>query len=269
MTTTSTGSVTPIRARRDEESQHQQALIRWASMARFPGHVAGVLATEFIGDYLYAVPNGGARSKATAGRLKAEGVKAGVWDLKLEVPIGRSPGLWIEMKAGKNSLTDGQKAWKLRMERLGYRCAVCWSWEAARDAIGEYLQGSRKPSILALMDDAGDDGELAHPKDKPIRSPKYLREVATLPCINCGREGFTQAAHANQGKGMAMKTSDNTAAPLCTVGPHGKGCHEKFDQYELGNKHESAEMAKTWATDTYWTLKRAGKVPLSVPPPRF
>ncbi len=158
----------------------------------------------------------------------------------------------------------------------GWRVLRATGDQVKKGTAVDWLIAALRPRavVLAALDDAGDDGELAHPKDKPIRSPKYLREVATLPCANCGRVGFTQAAHANQGKGMGLKTSDNTAVPLCTVGPnskgrHEKGCHEKFDQYELGNKHESAEMAKTWATDTYWNLKRAGKVPLSVPPPRF
>lgn len=159
-----------------------------------------------------------------------------------------------------------------------YAAAALAGWRVLRattdhvkagTALGWVIAALRpKAVVLAALDEV-EAGELAHEKDKPIRSPKYLREVATLPCANCGREGYSQAAHANQGKGMAMKTSDNTAAPLCTVGPHGKGCHEMFDQYELGDKHQSALLIKGWATDTYWTLKRAGKVPLSVPAPRF
>ena len=43
------------------------------------------------------------------------------------------------------------------------------------------------------------------PKAAPVRSEPYRRAVATLPCAICGVHGYSQAAHANQGKGMGMK----------------------------------------------------------------
>ena len=55
-------------------------------------------------------PNGGARSKATAGRLKAHGVKPGVHDIIIYPPIGSD--IWIELKAHGNYLTDSQKEWR-------------------------------------------------------------------------------------------------------------------------------------------------------------
>lgn len=54
---------------------------------------------------IHAIPNGGARSKATAGRLKAEGVVAGMPDLFIPAWL-----LWIEMKRTKGgSLSKEQK----------------------------------------------------------------------------------------------------------------------------------------------------------------
>lgn len=253
--------------RRDEESQHQRALVEWAKLASFPRQIPGVRPGERIGDYLFAVPNGGARSKATAGILKAEGVKAGVWDLMMPLPVGGKHGLWIEMKAGKNTLTPEQKAWREKMTALGYECAVCWNWEAAREAILAYI-GAPKPGILDALDQI-DPGDLAFAKEKAIRSPKYLRAVASLPCCCCGREGASQAAHINRGKGMAIKASDNQTFPLCSLGPMIEGCHARYDQYKLGDKHQSAEMGKRWAIETYSKLKRAGQVPMNVPAPSF
>jgi len=54
---------------------------------------------------IFAVPNGGYRSKATGGRMKSEGLKAGVRDIFVPIQMGQLCGMWIEMKAGKNSLT--------------------------------------------------------------------------------------------------------------------------------------------------------------------
>lgn len=35
------------------------------------------------------------------------------------------------------------------------------------------------------------------PKSRPVRSESYRRWVATLACMGCGIEGFTQVAHRN------------------------------------------------------------------------
>lgn len=59
-------------------------------------------------------------------------------------------------------------------------------------------------------------------KTPVFRSEKWLRAVASLDCVICGREG-TQAAHRNQGKGMAMKTDDCLTAALCPE------CHTRLD----------------------------------------
>ena len=53
-------------------SEHltQKAFFEWAALQRIPGI-----------ELLHATPNGGGRSKAEAGRLKAEGVRAGQPDV--------------------------------------------------------------------------------------------------------------------------------------------------------------------------------------------
>ena len=66
-------------------------------------------------------------------------------------------------------------------------------------------------------------------KDAPMRSEPYRRWVASLPCAMCNRQGLSQAAHANAGKGMALKVCDSRLFPAC--GPHGIniGCHRRID----------------------------------------
>lgn len=263
------GLARQVKKRKDEESQHQQALIKWAGMARFPAPVAGVLPGEVIGDYLFAVPNGGARSKAVAGRMKAEGLKAGVWDLKLEIPVGRCPGLWIEMKAGKNTLTPEQSAWRERMKRLGFQCVVCWDWEVARDHILVYLGAlPKKFNVLDALNDA-DGGELAHAKKKAVRSEKYRRLVAAMPCANCGAADRSQAAHPNTGKGMGQKADDNLCFPLCGPAPGEPGCHARFDQGAMYSKAERRTLEVRWGRITAAAIKRQGKWPMGMPYPEF
>lgn len=62
-------------------------------------------------------------------------------------------------------------------------------------------------------------------KERPARDSAYLRAVAALPCIHCGRHGPSQAAHADHGKGLGIKASDYETFPLCADGPGRVGCH--------------------------------------------
>ena len=97
---------------------------------------------------LFAVPNGGARSKATAGKLKAEGVVPGVADLILLVPrvhfdehnaISCYYALCIEMKTEKGRQSPEQKAWQKKVEAYGYKYVVCRSLEEFINTIENYL----------------------------------------------------------------------------------------------------------------------------------
>lgn len=127
------------------EEQHQAALINWATFAPMP-ELCNVEPGSKVADYLFAIPNGGGRSKAEAGRLKAQGVKAGVWDLMFPVPVHGLPGLWIEMKRPespgreKGRVSKEQIDWGRKMTRAGYATVVCWDWESARRAIEAYLE---------------------------------------------------------------------------------------------------------------------------------
>jgi hypothetical protein len=114
------------------EHDEQAALFEWAEM---------MTPTWPELRLLHAIPNGGFRGKATAARLKAEGVKRGVPDLCLPVPRGGYHGLYIELKVGRNKPSTEQQSWIAELSRNGFAALVCYGWEAARDAICEYLRG--------------------------------------------------------------------------------------------------------------------------------
>ena len=89
---------------------------------------------------LLAIPNGGHRHKSVAGKLRAEGVRAGVPDLFLPVPAGDYCGMWVEMKRRKRSTTSPeQKEWIAALLANHYHVIVAKGWEEARDGIEEYL----------------------------------------------------------------------------------------------------------------------------------
>ena len=111
------------RKSREEEHQIQCACVKWFNL-QYP---------EYRG-LLFAVPNGGARSKATAGKLKAEGVVAGVSDLILLVPHlypggYTKHGLCIEIKTQKGTQSKEQKEWQKKVWMKGYNYVVCRSFE--------------------------------------------------------------------------------------------------------------------------------------------
>lgn len=68
------------------------------------------------------------------------------------------------------------------------------------------------------------------------RNKKYRHLIASMPCINCGLEGSTQAAHQNEGKGMGIKTSDATCIPLCF------SCHNQLDQGAYMSREEKRAL---------------------------
>ena len=120
------------------EDAEQKALIQWADITPMPARPG-----EKIGDYLFAIPNGGYRKAREARRLKALGVRPGVSDLFFSVPSTTKHGLYIEMKAPRGNDTRvsvSQATFIERMNSVGYQATVCHGWDEARDAINKYLQ---------------------------------------------------------------------------------------------------------------------------------
>jgi hypothetical protein len=125
----------------DSEHSQQVALFAWAalSVGKYPA-----LA------YMFAIPNGGARSDQTRMMLAAEGVRSGVPDIFL--PTQRCNGhgfvgLFIEMKIEKyrthknGGCSEAQLDFINHVTAAGYYCKVCYNWIEARDAIIAYLEG--------------------------------------------------------------------------------------------------------------------------------
>ena len=89
---------------------------------------------------MHHIPNGGARFKATAGRLKAEGVKEAIPDIFLPAARGGYHGLYIEMKRIDGEATADQLACHERLRRQGYFVVVCKGCDAAIDVTEHYLK---------------------------------------------------------------------------------------------------------------------------------
>ena len=88
---------------------------------------------------LHHIPNGGSRNRAEAVNLKAQGVKSGVPDLCLPVPRKGKHGLYIEMKYGKNTVSENQAEWLLALSKNDYHTMICYSADEAIEEIAGYL----------------------------------------------------------------------------------------------------------------------------------
>lgn len=75
-----------------------------------------------------------------------------------------------------------------------------------------------------------------------IEEPSHLQAIRQLPCLRCGVEGFTEAAHVrmtssavHKRSGMGVKPDDKWCVPLCG------GCH----QHDTDSQHRVGEL-------TFW-----------------
>lgn len=167
-------------AKSGSEAAHQTALFAWAAVACTHGfEVANDRAKNGAKmgahelkkgvpelKWLHHIPNGGSRgdnaeSRAIrGGQLKAQGVRVGVADLFLPVPIYEQSevdsqlmivkwcGLYIEMKkpsekpkreGSKGGVSDEQAEFGEFVKAKGYGWIVCYSWEEAAEVIEKYL----------------------------------------------------------------------------------------------------------------------------------
>jgi hypothetical protein len=120
-----------LRIDKASEHQEQKNLFEWVrlSVKKYPA-----LAN------LAAIPNGGHRHKAVAGKLKAEGCSAGYPDTFLAYPSRGFHGLFIEMKVKKGGrVSPEQKDWIERLLNAGYLAVVCKGFDAAKEMLIWYL----------------------------------------------------------------------------------------------------------------------------------
>lgn len=92
---------------------------------------------------LFHVPNGGARSKAAAGKLKAEGVKRGVPDYLFPVRRGDYVGLAIELKAIGGRVEPEQRDWLTHLQSQGWVAVTAYGAEEAWQFVRKYVEGSK------------------------------------------------------------------------------------------------------------------------------
>lgn len=124
------------------EDQEQAEVIRWAN-ARPWGQYLLHIANETIGG----------RNRVL--RNVALGVRKGVPDLLLPIPMHGFHGLWIEMKrADGGTPSKAQVAWITALNQMGHKAVLC---HGAREAIAELTQ------YMEVTHDGPDRRGVPHP----------------------------------------------------------------------------------------------------------
>lgn len=89
--------------------------------------------------WLFHVPNGGARSKGEAGKLKGMGTRKGVVDVLQPFPGPGAPGLAIELKAPGQPLTPDQVKFLAEANQAGWVNGVCFTLKEFQRLVRRYL----------------------------------------------------------------------------------------------------------------------------------
>ena len=119
----------PRRHPRNLEHQLQSRCVRWFRLAH----------RDMVHN-LFAVPNGGYRTKTTAALLKAEGQLSGVADLILLKRKGKCGALLLEAKVKGNYQSANQKLWQRMIEADGYIYKIFRSLEEFVEIVENYLK---------------------------------------------------------------------------------------------------------------------------------
>lgn len=107
----------------ESEHMHQVRFVSWWRK-NHPEHL------------IFAIPNGGNRSRSEGAKLKAEGVLKGVVDLFIP-----SLALWVEMKKDETQKpTKEQKEFMAYVSAFGYESFVAHSFEDAKEKALAFLK---------------------------------------------------------------------------------------------------------------------------------
>lgn len=123
MIKTGTGKVREIK---QSEDNLQKSCVKW-------------LKLQHPSVLVHHSPNGGKRNPREAAKFKAMGTRPGCPDVMIYKRSEQYAGLAIELKVGKNTTTDNQKAFIDELTGNGWYCVVVYNIEAFMRAVNGYM----------------------------------------------------------------------------------------------------------------------------------
>lgn len=116
------------------ESSEQSAFVSWFR-GKYP---------ELV---IFSVPNGGTRNAIEGKKLKKEGCTAGVLDLVVLMPSGKT--LFIEFKRQRGgTVSASQKAFMSELDRLGFDYFVAYGFKDGAEKFSEYYRHVKTRTLL-------------------------------------------------------------------------------------------------------------------------
>lgn len=117
--------------RDNEESRIQRALVSWFD--------ANCSKWGLKPKALFKISNEGMRSPALGRSMKEEGLRSGVADLFLAVPMRGHHGMFLELKKSNGIVSDEQREFLADMHAAGFQTRVAYDTKSAMNYISEYL----------------------------------------------------------------------------------------------------------------------------------
>lgn len=93
----------------------------------------------FESKFIFAIPNGGHRSKATAAMMSYEGQKKGTQDIFIPLPRGIYHGFFLEVKTKKGTASAEQREKAEMYKEQGYLTAIKKGFDECLAIIDSYL----------------------------------------------------------------------------------------------------------------------------------
>ena len=97
------------------------------------------------------------------------------------------------------------------------------------------------------------------PKENVIQHSGYMNVVRALPCMHCGRPPRSDFAHADQGKGIGIKTDSRRGFPLCRT------CHHLIGSTGALGREERRRLETEYGARTRAQIEADGTWPARLP----
>jgi hypothetical protein len=114
-----------------------------AELIKFFQYIAWARLQDSRLNLCYHVANERVCSVGAGKKLKSKGVRAGVPDITINIPSYPYHGMFIELKYGKNALSEAQAEFGKLAKIQGYQFKVCYSADDAIAELNNYLKADK------------------------------------------------------------------------------------------------------------------------------
>lgn len=103
------------------------------------------------------------------------------------------------------------------------------------------------------------------PKENALQHKGYMDTVRRMACAHCGRAAPSQFCHADEGKGLAIKSDCRLGWPGCADGPGRIGCHTLIGSTGAMKREHKRTLEANHGRATRAAVRAAGLWPADLP----